>query len=379
MFIESLKVEYPFSKWTLEETHFDVFNLLVGASGVGKTRILEALLLLRDIATGGDLLNQLEDESRLTWEVKFGEEKSAEFFTWAGSLFVREIKSANALIFEYESISQGSKSLATRRDGGIFVGGLGIPKLNPSDSLVSLLREESSIEPIFHSFSGIFDSEHETFEDGFSSEGVYDLSKFDTLAELRNSSECFRSKLWWLFNNREKSDLFDVIRGKFLEIFPNFKDLSMYSRSFPSHSPDGIVTFVWLEFVEKGTEVELEYDHLASGMKRTLDILGQVHLLPDNSVILIDEFENSLGVNCLSAVTEEILNAGRGLQFIITSHHPYIIGNIDFKHWKIVTRDGGRVTARPALETGIGRSKQERFFQLINLEEFRTGKTKARA
>ena len=31
------------TSWTLEETSFDAFNLLVGVSGAGKTKIVEAL------------------------------------------------------------------------------------------------------------------------------------------------------------------------------------------------------------------------------------------------------------------------------------------------------------------------------------------------
>ncbi|MDV2999866.1 MAG: hypothetical protein N5P05_001472 [Chroococcopsis gigantea SAG 12.99] len=49
--------------------------------------------------------------------------------------------------------------------------------------------------------------------------------------------------------------------------------------------------------------------------------ISQLYLAPDNSIILIDEFENSLGVNCLDSVTELVLNNNK-LQFIITSHHP---------------------------------------------------------
>ena len=49
MRIVSLEVEYPESGWKLEKMTFDSMNLLVGVSGVGKTRILRALMDLKDI------------------------------------------------------------------------------------------------------------------------------------------------------------------------------------------------------------------------------------------------------------------------------------------------------------------------------------------
>lgn len=93
-------------------------------------------------------------------------------------------------------------------------------------------------------------------------------------------------------------------------------------------------------------------------------------------MILIDEFENSLGVNCIDEITNNLLNYKRNLQFIITSHHPYIINNIHYNNWKLVTRKGGVVLAQEINKYHLGKSKHEAFIQLINLEEYTTGITK---
>ena len=63
-----------------------------------------------------------------------------------------------------------------------------------------------------------------------------------------------------------------------------------------------------------------------------------------------DEFENSLGVNCMGPLTDFILSRANDLQFIITSHHPYIINNIPKSYWKIVRRKGSAVRVTPASE-----------------------------
>lgn len=61
--------------WHLEEICFDKLNLLVGISGVGKTKILKALEMACSVATGGDYKLNGED-----WKIGF---KYAEYeFEW---------------------------------------------------------------------------------------------------------------------------------------------------------------------------------------------------------------------------------------------------------------------------------------------------------
>jgi hypothetical protein len=71
-----------------------------------------------------------------------------------------------------------------------------------------------------------------------------------------------------------------------------------------------------------------------------------------------------------------LLRRAPDLQFIVTSHHPYIIEKIPPEHWKIVTRRGSHVRvldarAIPALVKG--RSRLDHFTRLINLPEYEQG------
>jgi hypothetical protein len=109
-------------------------------------------------------------------------------------------------------------------------------------------------------------------------------------------------------------------------------------------------------------------------MIKSLMFLATIELSAAGSVILIDEFENSLGVNCLDTLTEDLLVNYRDLQFIITSHHPYIINNISPAYWKIVTRKGGVIKVNNAVDFHISKTRQKAFIDLINvLEEFPQG------
>jgi predicted ATPase len=66
MKINSFKFKNNSQNWYLEETYFDNLNLLVGASGVGKTRILKALYLICNVAQGE--VQMLED---VEWSIEF--------------------------------------------------------------------------------------------------------------------------------------------------------------------------------------------------------------------------------------------------------------------------------------------------------------------
>ena len=101
--------------------------------------------------------------------------------------------------------------------------------------------------------------------------------------------------------------------------------------------------------------------------------LCRMALWPDGMVILIDEFENSLGVNCLDFVTDDLVGESSRHQFIITSHHPYIVNRIDTRHWKIVVRDGGTVSTKDASEFGLDESRHEAFIKLMNLPLYQEG------
>ena len=89
-----------------------------------------------------------------------------------------------------------------------------------------------------------------------------------------------------------------------------------------------------------------------------------------NSLVLIDEFENGLGVNCIDVLAELLLGERRDLQFVITSHHPKIINQISNKKWKIIERDIATVKNFTAEEYGIMHSQHDAYFNLINRWEF---------
>ena len=80
-----------------------------------------------------------------------------------------------------------------------------------------------------------------------------------------------------------------------------------------------------------------------------------------------------MGTRCLDLVLDMLNSNERNYQIIVTSHHPYVINNVDMAHWQVVLRGGNRIYTKGKEELGLGRSHHEAFKQLMNLEEYTEG------
>ena len=169
------------------------------------------------------------------------------------------------------------------------------------------------------------------------------------------------------FLQRLFPDEFEKVQDAYIEIFPSVKEIRVEVKPVSNNQ----YRFLF-EIKENGLDNWISQNRMSSGMFRTLIHLIEILLAPEESVIVIDEFENSLGINCMPELTEFILDRSPELQFILTSHHPYIINSIPWTNWQVVSRIDNKITARkttdiPELETA---SSLDKFTQLIDLLEF---------
>ena len=90
MKIQKFSFSHYRENWHIDEVSFDDFNLLVGPSGVGKTRILVALETIFGVALGREKLDDFE------WTIDFSHlDKN---YTW----FLKSSTPENEDIFEIE-------------------------------------------------------------------------------------------------------------------------------------------------------------------------------------------------------------------------------------------------------------------------------------
>lgn len=371
MRIKALEFENLSAGWKLERIEFDKLTLLVGGSGVGKTRILEALRMLQVLAFG-----YTEDIESIRWDIEFDAFRKS--YRWKGEtdFQTKTPDSESYLIGKHrfrivkENLAEGETNLFNRTEGGLTFLGDPMPKVSSEKSLMELLNEEESV--LFPSIAFLAEMHTELeaglFGEQYERDSIEELLRYEfkSRGHYEHYPESAMLKYYVAFHRNLGKPVIEEIKAQYTAIFPFVEDIRVF---LDDKDQWALLT---LQIKEKDTDW-IDESRMSSGMLRTLRFLIQLHLSRPGSVILIDEFENSFGVNCIDAVTEEIMQSDRDLQFILTSHHPYIINNIPQKYWKVVTRKGSLISTHSAEEVGIGKSRHKAFTQLTNSRAYLEG------
>lgn len=364
-------------------------NLLVGISGAGKTSILKAISNLKRIANGASV-------NGVKWDVEFLTNDHVRYH-WLGEFEVKKARSPikndedevnsndgeNKVSIISETLLKDQEVLIKRNQEVIEFKHSKTPKLPSYLSCIELFNQEEDVFPVRQEFNKMifnslkFNSSYSAVDKILEND---EYAEYKSLSELQSSQLPISDKL--LITYQKYPNTFEIIKRKFLDIFPQVEDLKIES-SEPSKLGNLLVSLTpiflledlpRIQIKEKNSHVWILEPNISSGMIKSLMFLATIELSAAGSVILIDEFENSLGVNCLDTLTEDLLVNYRDLQFIITSHHPYIINNISPAYWKIVTRKGGVIQVHNAADFHISKTRQKAFIDLINvLEEFPQG------
>lgn len=364
MRIKSLTFKNNKTGWHVDNLEFGMLTLLVGASGVGKTQILRALQRLSGIARGFSY-NGIE------WNVQFL--LDGKRYDWSGSFETADVEDQLDVTKDYlyditkETLTIDGVLVVDRDENRLLFQGMETIKLDKQKSVIELLKEEANIEPINKAFRkiSILSSEREGI---LVSPIKNDSSAVMTIRDIKQSSKHHSIEKLFLLKKNNLPE-FDEICNAFKSIFPIIEEVNFTTGTFWDDR-----TFPILEIKEHGMDSWILRSDISNGMIRTLNMLTTFFLAEDGDVILIDEFENGLGVNCIDDLAEMIISPETNVQVIMTSHHPYIINAIPFKNWKIVTRQKTGVKAYSANELSIGEfSKHDAFIQLVQSEAYRKG------
>jgi len=336
---------------------------------VGKTRIINSVLSLKDITRGVSI-------NGLKWKIRFSTSDQKDYL-WEGEfenrparpdVFLREGEDKELPRIRHEKLCLNDSPIVDRNQDRIIFKGERTVRLPREQSAICLLKEEYPVSDVSRSFQNIL-LHHQSETEGPFFPPVTPVipDKYRNIEEIQKSDENTTVKLY--LASLHAKDIFERIKQRFTDLFPFVEDM----KTEPRTEPFFMRGVPCVKIKERGVDEWIQEGRISSGMYRSLMHISELYLCAKGTVILVDEFENSLGINCMDELTNVLIGQERELQFIITSNHPYIINNISSSNWKLITRKRGVVTARDADDFNLGKSRHEAFTRLINLDEYLEG------
>lgn len=345
----------------------DDITLLVGLSGVGKTQILNAIEYSLKLAVNKNL--RLEPynttlcfqigEEVYVWSYRIQQDHAEDIFE------SKEIK----YFFAYEKL-QNIKGdiLMQRTPDTIQVTGYDkVPTPKKDESLLVQYSEDAFVKPIISEMLKLYPIEIEMDVRGAITQESFNMFKAKIKESFKENEKQPFEKFSHLPVPLKIYITKEYYPQMYAQIFSAVKELFMEINSIDIvEDPDREIYMVAIDVYGK----RLLQHEISNGMLKTIYYIVELITMSKNSLVLIDEFENGLGVNCIDVLAELLLGERRDLQFVITSHHPKIINQISNKKWKIIERDIATVKNFTAEEYGIMHSQHDAYFNLINRWEF---------
>jgi len=361
--------------WSFDEVCFGDVNLLVGLSASGKTRLLNTIFNLGAFTVRQNFFKNGH------WNLEF--EQEGKKYNW--EIITKRISSAASLIAK-ETLYENSKLIIKRDEDKFIFKDKEIPKLPLQLTSIFLLKEMECIMPIYDGFSSIM--RREFFGNTLKEQAENILITQEVSEEFKvtaaQGKEYFLSKLYksdlpvsarLYFLEKHFKEEYKIITDYLKSIFPFiedvlFLDITEFRPNFPIKGKMPIFCIK-----EKHVKKQIPYEELSSGMQKVILFLTDIKTFPKGSIYLIDEYENSLGINAINIFPSFLSEVEQDIQFFITSHHPYLINNIGVKNWYILHRKGSNVKflyGEKNIER-FGKSKQKAFVQLLNDSFYREG------
>lgn len=374
-------------------------SLLVGPSGVGKTTILNSLNDLKKIIRGASVngfkwsIDISFNNVGYKWSGEFSYVKKDildsisidpkdDFIKMLLSdigkkLKVQEYDDGVILLNEELYINKKIVLKRTQNETKFSRKNIGV-KLPDNESTLISLRDEPEIKEFISAIKriSILDDSYLSVE-GINVRHLSPKNKSDGEGEENDLSlNDLKEKEWRIekklnFCQENLPLVFDEIQEKYRDIFP-FIDKIIVKKFVYQESATRYLILI----KEQGSETLVPGDALSSGMSKVLMLLCYFYLSNENIVFLIDEFENGLGVNCLDEIVTLLSSCeyNENIQFIMTSHHPYIINNIDMRNWMVIARNKNVIKSYdPIIDLNLSTSRHEAFLSLINSPVYEEG------
>lgn len=354
------------TKYKEKINFIDDVTLLVGLSGVGKTQILNAIEYSLNLAVRKDIILR-------PYDVSIGIYVDDIEYVW--SYRIKSVPNDDLILenqdkynFVYESLMKDGDLVFERNQDMINVVGYDkVPQPKKDESLLSQYSEDKKFEKLISGIRKLYSVEIElAVRGGISSENFSRLktkvietikknknTEFRVFSHLPVTIKIFIAKHYY-------KEIYIKIFESVKELFIEIEDIDIVEDK--EHE-------MYLVAIQVYGKKLLQND-ISNGMLKTIYYLVELFTMSKDSLVLIDEFENGLGVNCIDLLSDMLLHEREDLQFILTSHHPKIINGIEKNRWKIIDRECDIIKNSDSTNYGIGNSQHDAYFNLINRWEY---------
>lgn len=338
-------------------------TLLVGLSGAGKTQILEAIITSFNFALHSSnsfhpfsaTLNLSIDDKEYEWSYCVKKNINDDL-----------ISSKPSIEFVYERLAINGIEQMCRKDGKTDLKYYkDFPEPKNNESLISQYRNDEQYKIILKDFNKLAPLDMDMDIRGvITKDSFIEFKKTVNEITPMYKSFSFFSKFPVIFKLYLAKNFFYDIYIKIFdyvkELFPEIEDIDIVEDE--QREAYGVSISVYNH--------KLLQNDISNGMLKTIYYIVESVTAQENSLILIDEFENGLGVNCIDVLSDLLINERTDLQYIITSHHPRLINSISPIKWKIIERDVDIITNLSSDEKEITNSRHNAYFNLLNRWEF---------
>ena len=368
-----MKINYLIYKnitedYTIEKVDFRRrLTLLVGASGVGKTQILNALRQICQFAGNRKMTRKNAFEAELGFATKDNKE-----YIWKIKTSLQDkrleadVEGIGIRVLE-ESLSYTNGNLIFfKNEEGVTISGYEqVPMSKENESLISQYQNMANVNEVYWELRMMESSNLEEDMSDFTPSDFFldDVSKnkkigielAERFASSAMVSPFVRFGTMKLIELPEYASIHDSALEQFQDIFPTIQDIDYVENEMNQY---GIAI--------KTNDHWVMQKNISSGMLKSSWHIINILTVEKDAVIMMDEFENGLRIKCIDVVSNMILEERPDIQIIMTSHHPYIINCIPMENWLITRRVGKKVQTISAQDYHLGQSKHEAYIELMN-------------
>ncbi|GEM_PF-7079163 len=353
--INSLSIE-NFKSIKRTQIDFRQFTALIGRNAAGKTNILQAIAVLKELVSGesvdvaigkrvlvlAEALNKDTQEKETSFAVEVSSTDETKYFLEIKLRFVNG-NSPGSFIVAHEQlqVKQGDEPKATiytREENhiGDAKGDSILITVDQKKLFVALFANQAaqSIRDIFQS---VKIPESQQIDDRDAIAGVAQANLTGLLIQLRH-------------NQPEQYSEFEKIAKKLLPTFVSITELS--SRTDAPNSPTDEGQYLLL-FEEKNLRGQLSVKILSAGDIRTLYMIAAAISMKGPSTLILEEIENGIHQQRIEDIIDQLESVSRvkNIQIIFTTHSEKIIDRIAPHEILYVEKDSSKGTRAMSLKS----------------------------